>query len=58
MRCTVPRFHTCYGWLPFWDWLYSTDNAIEDSPVHFAQDIRPNIQKSEVCLNPSDKKRE
>jgi len=19
------RFHTCYGWLHFWDWFYGTD---------------------------------
>ena len=25
------RFHTCFGFLSFWDWIYGTDQDFEDS---------------------------
>ena len=48
------RFHTCYGWLPLWDWLYGTDAAFEKSPVHFARDIRLHTLKSAREVVPDD----
>ena len=48
------RFHTCFGWLPFWDWLYGTDAAFEKSPVHFARDIRLHTLKSAREVIPDD----
>lgn len=48
------RFHTCYGWLPFWDWLYGTDAAFEKSTVHFARDIRLHTIKSAREVIPDD----
>lgn len=25
------RFHTCFGFLSFWDWIYGTDQDFENS---------------------------
>ena len=34
------RFHTCFGFLTFWDWLYGTDQDFESSDVHSKRHIR------------------
>ena len=49
------RFHTSYGWLGFWDWLYGTDAEFERSPVHKKRHIRLHTTKSARELVPDNK---
>ena len=50
------RFHTCYGWLPFWDWFYGTDATFENSLVHSARHERLYTTKSAREIIPDDYK--
>ncbi len=50
------RFHTCYGWLRFWDWFYGTDAKFEDSEVHTKRHIRLNTLKTARELYPDPPK--
>ena len=34
------RFHTCYGWLNFWDWVYGTDKEFQVSKLHKERHFR------------------
>jgi hypothetical protein len=40
------RFHTCYGWLSFWDWFYGTDFDFEEDEVKYGRNVRLTDLKS------------
>lgn len=49
------RFHTCFGFLTFWDWLYGTDQDFESSDIS-KRHIRLQTLKSARELFPDEKK--
>jgi len=49
------RFHTCYGWLHFWDRVWGTDIEFESSKIHKARHVRLHSLKSARELFPGSK---
>ena len=50
------RFHTCYGWLHFWDWFYGTDGDFERSGVNKERHFRIKELRSAREIVPDRKK--
>ena len=53
--CIPIRFHTCYGWLHFWDRVWGTDIEFESSKIHKARHVRLHSLKSARELFPGSK---
>ena len=51
----IIRFHTCYGWLHFWDRVWGTDIEFEASKIHKARHVRLHSLKSARELFPGSK---
>ena len=51
------RFHTCFGWMRFWDWFHGTDIRFEES-VQTKRHIRLYTTKSAREVVPDPPKEE